>query len=139
MSPTGRFRILGVGVLPQIFTDLALARAAIQLAKDEQVFAERYLFNIHARTRIDGGYIGEFCDIAQDYAPSADYYSVLNHVTGQYEDRGTYGEAKSRVMQLLKYRDEFLSSSATIECEWLDEDTSDLSWVIYETLHDPKA
>ena len=138
MSPTGRFRILGVGVLPQTFTDLASARIALQAAKDAQVFAERYLANIHARTRVDGGYVGEFCDLSQLTAPPADYYSVLNYVTGQYEDRGTYDEARSRIVQLFALRDAFLSSSATVENEWLDADTGALSWIIYETLNDPK-
>jgi len=137
MTPTGRFRISGIGVEPQVFMSLSAARAALQSAKDAQCLAETYLFNVHARTRVDGGYTGEFCDLTLDTAPVADYYATLNYMTEQYEDRVTYMEAKSRIAQLSGGRNDFLASTSTIEEELLD-DAAELSWRIYETLNDPK-
>lgn len=137
MTPTGNFRISGIGVKPQVFTALADARAALQAAKDAQVTAEAYLFNVQARTRVDGGYTGEFCDLTLDAAPAADYYAALNYMTEQYEDRSTYLEAKNQILHLRNWRNAFLSSTSTIEEELID-DESVLSWRIYETLNDPK-
>ena len=139
MQLTGRFRICGVGVTETVFTDLGAARSALQSAKDEHLASGRYLFNVHARTRTDTGYIGEFCDWSLDTAPIADYYATFNHTTGKYEDRATYIEAQNKTAQLLEAWSEFLSSIATIEAEWIDEASGALTWVIYETLHDPKT
>jgi hypothetical protein len=137
MTPTGNFRIGGIGVTPQVFTTLADARTALQAATDVQFETEAYLFNVQARTRVDGGYTGEFCDLTLDTAPEADYYAALNYMTEQYEDRVTYLEAKNQALQLRNKRHVFLLSTSTIEEEWVD-DESVLSWRIYETLNDPK-
>jgi hypothetical protein len=139
MTPTGNFRISGIGITPQTFTALADARSALQSATDAQIAAEAYLFNVQARARVDGGYTGEFCNLALDTAPAADYYAALNYMTEKYEDRATYLEAKNQVLQLRNGRNAFLASSATIEEEWLDDASGMLSWIIYETLNDPKA
>ena len=139
MTPTGNFRISGIGVMPQVFTELDAARSALRVATDAQIAAETYLFNVQARTRVEGGYTGEFCDLTLDTAPTADYYAALNYMTEKYEDRASYLEAKNQVFQLRNGRNAFLASSATIEEEWLDDASGALSWIIYETLNDPKA
>lgn len=139
MNLTGRFRILGVGVTPQVFIDLASARNVLQIETSEQITSERYFFNINARTKTSNGYIGEFCNITQNTAPVADYYAAFNYMTEQYEDYATYAEATSKITQLRAVRCASLTSVATIEAEWLDDASGTLSWIIYETLNDPKA
>jgi hypothetical protein len=101
------------------FDNIEDALALLEVEKNKRIKEEDPFFHIHIR-RDHGasGFqtLGE-CDTTKDTCepPTADaYFSTFNIFTGQYENFLTYGQAKNRMIELRKTRNETIGDGYLI-------------------------
>lgn len=143
----GIYRTIGPEVIPQEFDNIDDAIAVLETAKNNQFKTEEAFFHIQIRRQHGpNGYdIIRECDTTEDtcVAPTSDaYFSTFNMNTGLYEDFPTYGQAKNRMIELRKARQESIASGYVVEekiQETGDLDSAPTDFVIVQSVDGRKT